>query len=108
MSKYWITPTGKFIIGYGADIPPQNASEVSVAPTEETDIWIDGVWTRDPVVQAAKIRAERKLLLRDSDWSQLDDAPTDKAAFTTYRQALRDITTQTDFPWTIEWPTQPE
>jgi hypothetical protein len=25
-------------------------------------------------------------------------------AMTTYRQALRDITAQTGFPWTIEWP----
>jgi hypothetical protein len=28
-------------------------------------------------------------------------------AMTTYRQALRDITEQSGFPWTIEWPDQP-
>jgi len=107
MSKYWITPAGRFIIGYGADIPPQNASEVPVAPTEETDIWIGGAWTRDPVVQATKIRAERKLLLRDSDWSQLDDAPTDKAVWGAYRQTLRDITAQAGFPSEVNWPVAP-
>jgi hypothetical protein len=36
-----------------------------------------------------------------------DDVPVDKAAYAAYRQALRDITKQTGFPWTVEWPVQP-
>jgi hypothetical protein len=32
------------------------------------------------------------------------DAPVDKAAWTTYRQELRDVTKQSGFPWTIDWP----
>jgi Phage tail assembly chaperone protein len=34
----------------------------------------------------------------------LTDAPVNKAAWATYRQALRDVTAQTGFPWTVEWP----
>ena len=56
---------------------------------------------------AGQVRAERNGLLTASDWTQVADAPVDKAAWATYRQALRDVTTQAGFPWTIEWPEQP-
>lgn len=58
--------------------------------------------------QAAAVRAERNAKLSASDWTQVADAPVDKAAWATYRQALRDISGQAGFPWTITWPTQPE
>jgi hypothetical protein len=45
-------------------------------------------------------------MLKDSDWTQVADAPGDKAAWATYRQALRDITTGTD-PFQIIWPKYP-
>jgi hypothetical protein len=57
--------------------------------------------------QATSVRASRSDKLKDSDWTQVADAPVDKAAWATYRQELRDISAQTGFPWTIEWPTQP-
>jgi hypothetical protein len=57
--------------------------------------------------QAASVRAERNSKLAASDWTQLADSTADKAAWATYRQALRDITTQAGFPWTIDWPAQP-
>jgi len=57
--------------------------------------------------QAKSIRASRGEKLKDSDWTQVADAPVDKAAWATYRQALRDVTAQDGFPWTVEWPTQP-
>jgi hypothetical protein len=57
--------------------------------------------------QAASIRAERNDKLAASDWTQVADAPVNQAAWATYRQALRDVTAQAGFPWTIEWPTQP-
>ena len=58
--------------------------------------------------QAKAIRTQRGEKLKDSDWTQVADAPVDKEAWVTYRQALRDISTQTGFPWSVEWPTQPE
>jgi hypothetical protein len=35
-------------------------------------------------------------MLKDTDWTQVADSPVDKTAWATYRQALRDITTQAD------------
>lgn len=57
--------------------------------------------------QAALIRSQRTQKLAESDWTQVADAPVDKAAWAVYRQALRDVTTQTGFPWEVTWPAQP-
>jgi hypothetical protein len=53
------------------------------------------------------VRGGRDDLLVKSDWTQVADAPVDKAAWATYRQALRDITTQPGFPWDVQWPVAP-
>lgn len=55
--------------------------------------------------QAKNVRATRDAKLAECDWTQVADAPVDKAVWATYRQALRDVTAQTGFPWTVEWPT---
>ena len=57
--------------------------------------------------QATSVRASRTQMLKDCDWTQIADSTADKTAWATYRQALRDVTGQTGFPWTITWPTQP-
>jgi hypothetical protein len=57
--------------------------------------------------QAANIRASRTQMLKDCDWTQIADSTADKTAWATYRQALRDITGQAGFPWTITWPDSP-
>ena len=57
--------------------------------------------------QATSVRASRTQMLKDSDWTQIADSTADKAAWATYRQALRDISSQAGFPWTIDWPVQP-
>jgi hypothetical protein len=69
-------------------------------------------WTQDEIDaetdgRAAQVRSERNALLAASDWTQLADSTANKAAWATYRQALRDVTEQSGFPWTIEWPEQP-
>jgi len=90
---------------------------------DEVDpVFIDGVWLQQYVVsqmdaevaaaktaeQASRDRAIRDKLLIDCDWTQVADAPIDKEAWATYRQALRDIPAQSGFPWATTWPTQPE
>jgi hypothetical protein len=70
------------------------------------DMTVEEVASRNEA-QAANVRSERNTKLAASDWTQVEDAPVDKAAWVAYRQALRDITAQTGFPWTIDWPTQP-
>ena len=57
--------------------------------------------------QATSMRKQRDEKLAECDWTQVADAPVDKAVWATYRQALRDITTQEGFPWTITWPDAP-
>jgi hypothetical protein len=57
------------------------------------------------VTQWQVIRTQRNQMLKDTDWTQVLDSPVDKAAWATYRQALRDITTQAD-PFNITWPNQ--
>jgi hypothetical protein len=54
----------------------------------------------------ARIRAERDALLAASDYTQVADAPSDTAAWATYRQALRDVPTATS-PDDVVWPTEP-
>jgi hypothetical protein len=61
----------------------------------------------ESIVQSANARKRRNKLLSASDWTQVADAPVDKAAWATYRQELRDISAQAGFPATVVWPTQP-
>lgn len=56
---------------------------------------------------AVSIRSQRDQLLKESDWTQVADAPVDKEAWATYRQSLRDITTQETFPVSVVWPIHP-
>ena len=65
--------------------------------TEETE----GMWRA--------IRDRRNELLSETDWTQLPDSPLTNQKQTEwqiYRQALRDITLQTD-PFNINWPIKP-
>ena len=56
---------------------------------------------------ATEARSKRNTLLAASDWTQVADAPVDQAAWATYRQELRDITSQEGFPEAITWPVAP-
>ena len=58
--------------------------------------------------KASQMRSSRNRLLAECDWTQISDATVDKAIWATYRQELRDISSQAGFPWEITWPTQPE
>jgi hypothetical protein len=68
---------------------------------EETQAWDDNI--------AASNRGQRDILLNQTDWTQVADAPVDATAWATYRQALRDITTHTNWPNLSEsdWPVKP-
>lgn len=56
---------------------------------------------------AASVRSTRSMLLAETDWTALSDVimPSEMA---TYRQALRDITSQPGFPHNVSWPVKPE
>jgi hypothetical protein len=77
-----------------------------------------GIITKIPLTEAevndllnslsSSAREKRNMLLSECDWTRLDDADTDKSAWAVYRQALRDVPQQPDFPENIVWPTKPE
>lgn len=58
--------------------------------------------------EAERVRTERDRKLAETDFYGLSDV-TMSAEMTAYRQALRDITTHTNFPYLEEedWPTKP-
>jgi hypothetical protein len=62
--------------------------------------------TENTAVRAAAERNKRDDLLKETDHYALSDV-TMPDAMKTYRQALRDVPQQTDFPSTISWPTKP-
>lgn len=58
----------------------------------------------------ALLRSERRLRLEATDWTQMPDAPLtspQKAAWTAYRQALRDLPSSTTDPASPNWPQEP-
>jgi len=73
--------TGRWVIGYTAENKPQEQAEEA-------------------------IRNQRDRLLSDTDWMALSDN-TMTPEWASYRQALRDITGQAGFPYSVTWPTKP-
>ena len=63
--------------------------------------------TRRNNEKAVVERATRDNLLKETDHFALSDV-TMTDAMRTYRQALRDVPQQSEFPNTITWPTKPE
>ena len=73
---------------------------------------IEGLPASDAPVYKPPIKLEvlskRNGLLQASDWTQLPDVPLGtKSAWAEYRQALRDITDQAEYPDNVIWPTSP-
>lgn len=65
-------------------------------PTDIPDEWL-----------VERMRLHRNALLAASDWTQTLDAPVDRDAWATYRQALRDFpATWTPGP-TVTFPEEP-
>lgn len=54
-----------------------------------------------------RIRNWRNHELAACDWTQVADSTADKAAWATYRQALRDLPAQNKDPKKIVFPTRP-
>lgn len=59
----------------------------------------------EPSPTAEQVRAERDQLLAKTDWMALSDN-TLTPDWATYRQALRDVTLQEGFPYSVVWPTK--
>ena len=120
----WGTTTNEVLENLGADVvlegPQASPTRYQTAFADGVE-QLDGKWytkysvaemdadaiaTKD-TEQAKAMREQRGEKLKNSDWTQVADAPVDKAVWATYRQALRDVTAQSGFPWTITWPDAP-
>jgi hypothetical protein len=58
-------------------------------------------------IKEANARKQRNLLLAETDWMALNDVSTTSQEWIDYRQALRDISSQENFPDKIVWPVGP-
>ena len=65
-------------------------------PTENAELLIE------------RMRNQRNWLLQQSDWAMATDAPTDKTAWTEYRQALRDFPATWKPADTADFPEAPQ
>jgi hypothetical protein len=76
----------------------QNWQQID-ASTSEINARIEAKWI--------EIRQIRNELLLECDWTQLGDIPNEtKSIWQTYRQELRDVTSQSN-PFSITWPAKP-
>ena len=80
-------------------------TEIEIAARQAEEALIA---SKEPERLSSQIRQERNTLLSECDWTQISDAPVNQAAWQTYRQALRDVTSQEGFPYDVTWPTKPE
>lgn len=76
-------------------------------------VWIvvdktDEQIAKERTLGEADRRSERDRRLAVCDWTRLDDvSKIDKDAWAKYRQALRDVPQQADFPYVVDWPEMP-
>ena len=81
---------------------------------ENDPVLTNGVWTqswsvnqRPTDVASGYVRNERNKRLADTDHYALSDTAAMTTEMSTYRQALRDITSQSGFPFSVTWPVRP-
>jgi len=77
-------------------------------PHKFVNQWYLGFSAR-PMI-AEEVRAYRDALLKASDFKVLEDSPisdSKKAEWVAYRELLRAIPAQEDFPTTVSYPTKP-
>jgi len=90
------------------EVTPTLSGSVYVQNWTESDASSEDIETRKNE-KWEEVRDIRDNLLAQSDWTQFQDSPITGSALTdwqTYRQGLRDITTQ-DNPYSLTWPTKP-
>tara|TARA_B100000575_G_C22838569_1_gene491681 strand:- start:17 stop:451 length:435 start_codon:yes stop_codon:yes gene_type:complete len=95
----YTTPTQKLstVDAYVQDGKAYNVKVESTTADEQAEL-SNSKWS--------EIRRERNLKLQETDWRAFSDL-TLSDEWKTYRQALRDVPTQSD-PFNITWPTKPQ
>ncbi len=118
-SEELLASYGVYVVSLGDNVDYDPYLQSCIA--DDAPTYVDGSWVLhssvmektqeekdEGIAQAAFIRREqRDELLARCDWTQVADAPVDKAVWATYRQALRDVSAQEGFPHNVVWPTKP-
>lgn len=92
MARYKATSKGNI---------PLTSEEEAARDAEELE-WANGAEDR----ASERIRSKRDRLLSETDWMANSDV-TMSDEWRTYRQSLRDISSQEGFPNDVTWPTKP-
>lgn len=74
------------------------------------DVWLQFAKDNEYKKLAEEIRNKRDKLLTDTDWTQVTDTVLNlekQQEYKQYRQQLRDITAQEDFPYHVVFPEKP-
>ncbi|GHU73129.1 hypothetical protein AGMMS49992_10740 [Clostridia bacterium] len=75
-----------------------------------TGVWLDMLKAEDFAQEAQRVRDVRDELLSKTDYLVTIDYPipdNSRSAVVVYRQALRDVSDQDGFPYSIQWPDKP-
>ena len=86
---------------------------LSAQITADYDTWLSKAKNAEKDTEAQKVRDYRDSLLNACDlqhcnpekWTAMSDS--EKLAWATYKQSLRDIPTQDGFPYTVNWAVMP-
>ena len=73
--------------------------------------WVTHQWVENVNAQSSVVLNARNKLLYESDWTQIPNNPLtveQQQAWADYRQALRDVTSQSGYPFNVIWPTPPQ
>lgn len=102
-----------FVIGHQDTLKDESKSVLSIPTTpDEEAVAVDPEFPEVFEIEASITRSKRNTLLMESDWTQAADTPlTDdvKALWVTYRTKLRDLSSNSNWPFLEEgdWPTKP-
>jgi hypothetical protein len=101
-----VIPSEAVLVDFDIGQPPTKLDKFHFA----TKQWIQEYSQEKlTIIEVGYVNGRRIELLQQSDWTQLPDVPLEtKQAWATYRQALRDITTQEGYPFNVIWPTPPQ
>jgi hypothetical protein len=114
LAEYGLYPVSPREIPQPFDPLTQNAEVIN--PVLETDVWVQ-TWSITAASSSEieqrtadliqNLKGQRDQYLSETDWMALSDN-TLTSEWASYRQALRDITSQGGFPFSVTWPTKPE
>lgn len=96
----WFT---KYVVGPVFTDYTDSEGVIHTAAEQEADYKL-----RIDTQAAESVRSQRNRLLSESDWTQSRDVLLNNDSdWITYRQELRDITSQEGFPHNVTWPEKP-